>query len=319
MNDQPETHTAEMPPVAVAAEDVAVGGMPPADAAPEPPAAEPAPEPVVETSPAEEATPKRMHNYSEYLHVGAGAEDCEHGADGACEDPQHSHIWVRLPNQFERANISEKAAAAAARRLRLLRDPESDQRVILDGELEQLQVANDRPALIEQIVGKDFLEDHLAALKEVLEEDEDEWATIDEDRERLRVLEPMPEEERPKEEFEELSAHLKEHTRLVNERRDAIQKPKRDELEAKGTEDLVDILREQQIEAIGTAARREESAKWEWYICSFKPKSPDKPGFPSDRFFSSIDTFTSASTEEIEAISEAVTRLETEASEKLKG
>lgn len=293
-----------------------------AQAAPEPealPAPEPETPPQPETSPAENGTANKMHRYSDYLHLGPDAEDCEHAIDGACTNVDHSHIWCRLPNQFERTSLSEKAAAAAARRLRVLRDPESDPRVILDGEIESLRINDQRDDMIAEITNSDFLADHLTALKEIGEEDDGEWDTIDEDRERLRALEEMAHEDRPAEEYQELSAHLAKHTELVNERRDAVQLPRKQEMEAKPIEELCEVLRDQRIDAMGTAARREEYAKWQWYVCAFKPKSPDKPGFPSERYYSSIDAFSHAPPEEIEAISELVSTLDREASENLKG
>lgn len=281
------------------------------------PEAQPDPEP--ESSPAENATAKKLHRYSAYVHLGEGAEECEHSTDGACTDNSHAHIWCRLPNQFERSSLSEKAAAAAARRLRVLRDPESDARVILDGELESMRINEQREEMVAEVVNSDFLADHLTALREVGEDDDGEWETIDEDRERLRALDAMSAEDRPTEEYDELKAHLAKHTELVNDRRDAVQLPRKEEMEAKPIEELCEVLREQRIDAMGTAARREEYAKWEWYVCSFKPKSPDKPGFPNERYFSSIDAFTQAPPEEIEAISEMVTTLDQEAAENLKG
>lgn len=304
-----ETHTEQMPPVEVAAEDVAVGGMPAADAAPEP---------QPETSPAEQATPAKMHRFSSYLHVGEGAVECEHAEDGACEEQGHMHMWVRMPNQFERKAIGDKAAAAAARRLRVMHDEDSDARAILEGELLTLQMANERDPLLSEIIGAHFLDDHLKAVKEVEEDDPEKWATIDEDRERLRALEEMAEEDRPEEEFTELRKHLNEHTTAVNEARERIEEPRKAAFEQNSIEELVEIVREKRIENISNQARREEYAKWQWYTCTLAPKSPDKPGFPSERYFSSIDAFVKAPEEAVEAIAELTAQLEAEAQEQLK-
>lgn len=275
-------------------------------------------ETIVETSPAEEATPAKMHAYSQYLHVGPGAAECEHATDGACEDANHSHIWCRLPNQFERGFLRDKAAASGARRLRLLRDEDSDMRVILDGELDAVRARDGREELIEEIVGKDFLQNHLQALKEVTEEDES-YETIDDDRERLRALEGLPDEERPTEEYEHLKAYLPEHTAKVNARREEIEKPAKEAVKDKPIEELVEIVREQRIEGLGNTARAEEYSKWEWYISTFKPKSPDKAGFPNERAFAHINEFTSAAPELIEAVAQIFTDLERESNESLKG
>lgn len=275
--------------------------------------------PQAETSPAEDATPSRLHKFSAYVHVGAGAEECEHGEDGLCEDKDHFHGWCRLPNQFEREMLREKAAAAAARRLRLLADEDSDLRVILDGELRGLQAREARDELIEEVTRKDFLKNHLQAIQEVAEESDGDYDTIDEDRERLRALEAMPADERPTEEFEYLSKRLPEHTEKVNKRREEIEQPIRDSVKDKSVDELVSIVREQRIEALAAGARGEAYVKWQWYICTFKPKSPEKPGFPSERSFSSIDEFTHAAAETVEAIGQTMNELEQEASDSLKG
>jgi len=273
--------------------------------------------PEAETTVAEDATPVKMHRFSTYLHVGPGAEECEHREDGACTERDHFHGWCRLPNQFERDTLREKAGAAAARRLRILRDEDSDMRVILDGELEALKARDDRDSLIEEITGKNFLEDHLRALQEVAEENED-YKTIDDDRERLRALEEMAEDERPTEEFEHLQTHIKDHTDLVNARRDDIEEPRREAVKEKTIDELCDIVREQRIDALGNASRTEAYSKWEWYICTFKPKPSDK-GFPNERVFPHINEFTAAPPEVLEAIATTITDLEKEANDSLKG
>ena len=48
------------------------------------------------------------------------------------------------------------------------------------------------------------MEEAIKAVKEIAEEADGDYDTIDEDRERLRVLETMPEEDRPEEEFTQL-------------------------------------------------------------------------------------------------------------------
>lgn len=286
--------------------------------------------PEAETSPAEEATPVRMHAFSAYLHLGPGASECDciktvcvdgedvRVPDGSCTDSAHFHAWCRLPNQFERNFLREKAAAASARRLRLLRDTDSDTRVILDGELEAVVARGDSESLIEEIVGKSFLENHLQALHEIADENE-EYSTIDDDRERLRALEAMAEEDRPAEEYEHLKVYVPEHTAKVNARREQIEAPARDAVKDKPVQELADIVREQRIEALGNVARGEEYSKWMWYICTLKPKSPEKPGFPNERVFPHINEFTSAAPEQLEAIAALVTDLEKEANEALKG
>lgn len=288
----------------------------------------PAPEP--ERSPAEDETPKKMHNFSAYIHVGPDAESCDCivavgdivAPNGRCADPEHFHAWIRLPNQFEKKSIADKAGAAEARRIRAFRDPNSNGSVMLDNEIEGIVLGGDKEALIDEIVGKDFLEDHLQAVREISDEDADEdgeWATIEEDRDRLNALRGKLPEDRDEEEFEQLDARITAHAELVNERRDVIQAPKRGAVADKPIEELGQIVRQVRVEAIANGTRREESLKWEMYVCTMKPKDPSKPGFPSERAYPSIDAFVMAPAEVLEKIAETVTQLNQDSAAHLKG
>lgn len=291
--------------------------------------------PTPERSHAEEETPGKMHNFSGYIHVGPGAEECEsivtitdkRGVEsrvpnGKCDDNDHFHAWVRMPNQFERKSIIDKAAAAEARRLRAFRDPESGESLVLDNEVEMLVIRGEREELIDEIVGSDFFQDHLRAVKEVAEEDEKEdgeWATIEEDRERLNSLRDRAPEDRNEEEYAELGERIARHAEIVNARRDEIQAPRRQALTETPLADLGTMVRQLRVDAMASGTSREEKLKWEMYICTLRPKNPEKPGFPSERCFSSIDTFVAAAPEVLEAIAQTVTRLNQEAGGHLKG
>jgi hypothetical protein len=298
----------------------------------QPPAEAPAvvAEPEPEHAPAETAQTKKLNHHSGYVHVGPGAAECEcikavdrGGAlvlmpDGSCTDPEHLHVWCRLPNQFERQDLATRGAAAAARKRKALNDPESNSRVILDGELEGIVHRGDASVLIAEIVGLHFLEDHLTAIAEVVE-DHPEYEFIDDDKERLRVIEDMPEEERPEEEFLTLRKTISDHTQLVNETREQLEAPRKETLEGRPIEELVDIVRDQRIDGLCNTAHSEEYAKWEWYICTFKPKAPDKPGFPNERQYGSINDFIAAPAEALEAIADFLTKMEREGQVNLKG
>jgi hypothetical protein len=276
-------------------------------------------ESTAETSPAETDTPKGIYSYSRYVHVGPGAEECEHREDGACEDSSHFHAWCRLPNQFERKSLRDKGLAARARKLRTLEDPESDSRVVMDGELRAIANRGDTAALVEEIVNQEFLRDQLSAMEQVAEDADGDWDLIDEDKERLRALEALPEEERSEEEFTGLRKRISDYTEKVNAAREEIQAPRKDAIEGKSIDELVDIVREQRMENIANQEQNEEYAKWQWYIGTFKPKSPDKPGFPDERMWADINGFTHAAEEEIEAVSVAIGALEAESAASLKG
>src|SRR5262245_8571172 len=70
--------------------------------------------------------PGELFKFSAWVHIGVGADECEHAQTGNCADPGHFHAWCRLPNQFQHQDIRERALAAKARRIRQLRDPATD-------------------------------------------------------------------------------------------------------------------------------------------------------------------------------------------------
>jgi hypothetical protein len=271
-------------------------------------------EAATETTPEITAPVQLFHRFSRYLHIGEGAAECEHSEDGACEDPTHFHAWVRLPNQFERESMRDRATAAKARKLRSLKDPESDARVVMESDLDALRIRGETGPLVEELVNQSFLEDHLQALTDVNEDGE--YDTIDEDRVRLQEIEKMPAEEQP-EEGEELRKRLAEHTEKVNTARDALQLPHKQSLEGKTLYELVEMIREQRIENVGLGEFNSIYARWEWYIGTLKPKSG--AGYPNERVYPSMEAFLKAPPEIIEEVMVTVNALETEQGGLLKG
>lgn len=265
---------------------------------------------------AETRDSSRMFEFSRYVHVGPGAEQCEDGENGKCQNAAHFHGWIRLPNQFQASSLREKSEAATARKLRTLRDEESDSRVILDTELEEFARANDREAMIEQIVNADFLTDHYQAMRDVVEENDD-FKTVEDDRERLRALEAKPEEERPEEEFEQLQKHIAAYSDAVNAQRETIQEPLKTSLQDTPAEELIEQIREQRIQVLAREAGEQAYSQWEWFIGTLKPKSPDKPGMPSERVYGSIDHLMGAAPEIIGALQDAFREIEAAAGRSL--
>jgi hypothetical protein len=299
---------------------------PPAPEAATPPA-EPEAAPVVAETPDAPAEPERssaetrnssqMFEFSRYIHVGPGAVECEDGEDGSCMNPAHFHAWIRLPNQFQVVSLKEKADAAAARKLRVLRDEDSDSRAILDGELSELERQNDHAGLVEAVVNADFLKDHMAAMNAVRADEERGFTTIEDDRERLRALEQVPAEDRNEEEFEELQKHVGAYVDAVNAEREEIQRPLKEALGSKSLDELLDLVRENRIQGIAKEASEEAYAVWQWYICTLKPKDPTKPGFPSERVYGSIDHLKAAAPEVILALREGFQDIEAAAGRSL--
>lgn len=277
----------------------------------------PQPEPEPERSPAESRNSSQMFEFSRFVHVGPGAEECEDGENGSCQNPAHFHAWIRLPNQFQVSSLREKADAASARKLRVLRDLESDSRAILDGELDELVRVADHDALVEAVANGDFLKDHMAAMNTVRTDEELGFETIEDDRERLRALEQIPAEERPQEEFEELRKHVAAYVDAVNEERENIQRPLREGLAQKTDEELVEEMRETRIQGVAREGADEAYALWQWYICTLQPKSPEKPGHPQERVYGSVDHLKAAAPEVIAALRAAFQEIEAAAGRSL--
>jgi len=264
-------------------------------------------EEAAERSPAEARDSSRLFEFSSFVNVGPGADNCPDADTGECSNTLHFHAWIRLPNPFQRSSIAEKAAAARARRKRILRDEDSDSRTIIDEGIESALAANDRDAFIDEIVNKDFLQDHLKAMKEIAEEEE--FAHIEEDQERFRALDAKPAEERDEEEYDHLQKHLADYTQKCNAKREEMQAPLRDSLSDKSIEELADIIREDRIERSCQAAFNDTYNVWEWYIGTLKPRPADK-GLPNERVFGSVEHLKGCAPEVYEALDNAFTRLE---------
>lgn len=276
---------------------------------------DPAPEPdAAEHSPAEHRGHQALFKHSAYVHVGPGASDCPERQDGSCTNQMHFHAWCRVPNQFQHSSIREKAMAAKARKLRALRDPESDARTILDSGVEELVHTNAREEMIEELVQKDFLNDYSKAAAEVGEEEE--FKTIAEDRERYRALAAMDEEQRPTEEYGELDKHMTSYGQKVQEAFQANQQPVRDSLQEKPIEELGELLKEQRMESEAQQAFNAGYSQWEQYIGTLKCTPDDK--LPSERYFSDINQMIAAAPEVVEALEATFQDLDAEASRALK-
>lgn len=263
---------------------------------------------------AERSDPGSLLRYSTTLHIGPGAEECEHRdadhptKDGAgCEDAEHYHLYLRIPNQFGHSDIREKALAAKARRRRQLEDPESDSHIVLEADIDAIRRAGEevRETLIDELLQRDWLKDYLDAQKDV--EERDEFEHIGADRERWQELDKMDAEDRPQEEYDELVKHITEFEDAVDARRLEIQKPRREALLGKEFEDLLALVREQRIDNDSQALFMETYSKWMWHVGTLHPAAS---GQPKERFFDSIEEIHVASPEVVLALTEQFTKLE---------
>lgn len=256
-----------------------------------------------------EKTLDEMFRYAEYVHVGPGAENCEEGEKGTCGDPLHFHAFCRLPNQFQHSDIREKANGAKARRQRQMRTEGMDSHDILEADLDDIrrsvELSEDPSVLVDEIVQKTWWKDHQRAQAEV--DEREEFETIQKDFERARELEAMPEDQRPAEEFEELRQHTTKYMDAVTAKRDEIQKPQRDALMSRETDELIEMVRKDRIEQEGSNSFMETYSKWEWYLGTLKPV---EEGSPSVRVFESIEHLEGAAPEVVDALDRTFTMLE---------
>lgn len=220
-------------------------------------------------------TPAELFKFSTWIHVGAGAENCDDVDEEAgtceCTNRLHFHGWCRLPNQFQHREIRDKGLAAKARRGRQLRDPEADSYQILEDELDRLARRGDdaKDELIEELLGKEWWKDTLEAaqdLREVEDGDDKPWEHIERDQVRLNELRELPEDKRPKDEFEELNRHTAAYEAALDEQIKERSKPRREALEALDINALIDKVRDDRIEQGSQDEFLHVYQTWEWLV-----------------------------------------------------
>lgn len=227
-----------------------------------------------------------LFRYSAYVHVGEGADECDHITDGReCTNEDHFHAWCRLPNPFQVRDIQEKARAARARKIRHLQDPESDAHVILEQELDALRDPAVRDLMIEEILDKDFNANYDLAMHAVLDIDDPDhvpaddadgdeevpklYANIHQDQEEFARQQALPEEQRS-EEFETLEKIVAGWSEAVDKAMKKIIEPQRARLKDRDTEDLMSLVRRERIATVGTDAYLHTFNTWQWYVCTYK-------------------------------------------------
>lgn len=259
-----------------------------------------------------------LFQWNGWVHVGDGAEDCALAqatkAEGyklgaavpACEDAAHFHAWVRLPNPFQRGDIAEKAQAAKARKLRELRDPESDAAVVLTEELESLRDAEGgRDVLMDEIVEREYQQDLIAATQEVMDTDDPNspedgdagklYATIDQDIEELDRQDALPEDERDG--YDRLKAHVDGYREAVEDAIERLRQRRRDALAERSWDDLIAMARRDRLEYIGNEAYLKAYNAWQMYTCTYKPK---RSGLPSERVWGDVQDMRTNSAPEVQ-------------------
>lgn len=259
-----------------------------------------------------------LFQFSDSIHVGGGADECEHRAapdendqrdprrDGAgCEAEDHFHAYVRLPNPFQHKDIVEKAQAARARKLRQLRDQASDAYAILEDDLDAIRETGDMESVIDDLVDRDWRRDFYQAMREV--EEEEQFTHIEQDREELERIRKVPEDERDADEYEALVRHMKAYGDMLDQKLTAIQGPKREAFKGMEMDQLIDILRREKTEAMGEETYLHTYNMWSWYVGTLKPVTS---GQPRERMWSDINMMKGEAPEVVDALKAAFTELE---------
>lgn len=245
-----------------------------------------------------------LFQWSMFVHVGAGADECEHGEDGACQDASHFHAWVCLPNAFQMRDIGEKARAARARRKRALRDPESDSYAVLEDDL--ADIARDRMDELIDAVARTNVDKQLTDIVDELRRDE-RFENHEQDAEEFRRLDAVPEGERDTEEYERLGEQIKAYAERFDEVIQQRQERERTSLRNLKTAEVVDIERRSRIDAIATEFYLHTYYTWSMYIGTRRPTTD---GFPSRRKFKEPEDLKNAPPEVVTALREAIRTLE---------
>jgi hypothetical protein len=246
---------------------------------------------------------EELFQWSTYVHVGAGAAECEHGEDGACTEPKHFHAWVCLPNAFQMRDIGEKAQAARARKKRALRDPESDSYAVLEDALEDLK--RDQMEAVIDGAAKAEVSKRLGEIIEGVRKD-DRFEHQDQDAEELKRLERLPEEERDSEEYERLVKQVADYAETFD--RIVSEEEAKEAERLKGNPDrALDIERQSRIEATSRELYLHTYYTWAMYIGARQPVSE---GFPTQRKYRSVDDLKVAPPEVVNALRDALRDLE---------
>lgn len=235
-----------------------------------------------------------------WLHVGGGAEDCE-GIDeekgtNECSNPAHWHAWLRLPNQFQHKDLRDEAMAAKARKVRQLRDPESNAGGVLEYALDEVRRAAEastdgKQAIADELAQREWWRFYQDANREVLEEEvaaehvpadhegdlPKRYALVERDIRRLGELQAMDPDDRSQDEYSELERHVAAYYEAVNARQRELMQPLFDELMGEDVERLVDRLRDHRIDVEANEEFMHSYSIHEWVACTFvAPRGPRK-------------------------------------------
>lgn len=242
---------------------------------------------------AEHAGAAQMFAFSSFIHVGPGAAECEaidrQTFDCSCSNPAHFHAWARLPNQFQRRDIVQKAEAAAALAEQVCRTEGTSAHAVMESEMRVLSQAGSVTVIADELLQESWAQNYLTATQEVNQDERFEH--IEAQREHyaaLAVAENDKPEDEQSDEYKVLGASIAAYVAEVRERYIAIEKPERDRLEALGLDQLVDALRDLRIRKLGKAAFWDTYYQWMWYVGTLKIEADPTYRRPWRRVWASL-------------------------------
>lgn len=286
---------------------------------------------VVSEAPAPEAEPaydgsaeatrssEELFEWSGYVHVGKGAEECEKRLEG-CKDPHHFHGWVCLPNSFQIRDIDDKARAGEARKLRALRDagnPDkgrepSDSYVTLEAALDAVRFEDDELEIVKVGIVSRTVDRQLGSILEEMAADDRFKHQAQHAQEMQRVM-ALPEDERDADEVKELSEILQDYGDALQARIDERHVIERAALDQLTVDQIIDIERRARSRNLGEEYYLHTYYTWCMYVCTYEPTID---GLPSVRKFPELVALKSASPEAVAALRQKITELETRTSKR---
>lgn len=261
--------------------------------------AEAPPEETVPTPEPAEREPKSLFRYSLWLHVGAGADNCsevnEATGENTCGDTGHFHAWCRLPNQFQHRVIQQRAMAEKARKMRLLRDPETTDNLVLEDGVNDLRDQGEeaREEIITEMLQVMWWKDYLEAMQGAQQMPDPAWEPeaeaegdeeqqpdklyehVDDDRTRFAVALSKPEEERDADEIKSLRDHLQAYDDELTRRVETLQAPRREALDAIDFEDLLVQLRKKRTKTLADNEFTRTFSINQWLACTYVSPTGD--------------------------------------------
>ncbi len=241
----------------------------------------------------------QLYKWSAWLHIGPGAEKCEavneeQGVND-CSNPLHFHAFCRLPNPFDHREIREAALAAKARRVRLLRDPDSDAAAILEDEIARLAREGDlaKESIVDELLQQDWWRDFLEATAEIREMEDESGSQIFEHIERdvakYQREAGDTDEDQLSEELAALRAHITRYNDLIDKRREELTEPRKQALEQRDINSLLDMVRDLRIDADSNEHFSHEYSALQWLAGTFRTPGGE-PMFPSREVMQRADT-----------------------------